>query len=324
MTGRARIAADVLQRSGLGPLLRRLPRRWPGVLVLNYHRILPAPGPRYDAGVWSATAEQFAAQLDLLEREHEVVPASEVGHHRERRGRRVAITFDDGYRDVHEIAWPLLRERGMPATVFVSSGLLDGLVAPWWDELAWLNGTARASREGLPPAPAHDWTALPVYGELDPASVETLLDRLSAEHGRPRLAPADTAGEWLRWDDVRDLHAGGIEIGAHTETHPVLSTLDADRQRAEVERSIERIADELGARPRLFAYPVGGRDCFDETSRRVVREAGIELAFSFYGGFGRRRAWDPFDVPRVSVCRDHETALFRALMTMPGTFGGRG
>lgn len=313
-----RLAADALQRSGVGPLLRRGPGGWRGVLVLNYHRIVPAEGLRFDRGVWSAAPEAFAAQLDILARSCEVVPAREAAAPLGRRGRRVALTFDDGYRDNHDIALPLLRERDMPATFFVTSGFVDRTDVAWWDDIAWLVA-------GDGPRSAEDECAirsqLDIAVRLSPAARDRQCEELAARAGRARLVPDATDGDWMTWDMVRALRAAGMDVGAHTVSHPVLATVDAAGQRHEIAASIRRIEEELGERPRLFAYPSGHRESFDTTTRDCVRELGVETAFSFYG---RRRGAaagsDALDVPRVAIGAGLDLVSFSARLTLPRMF----
>ncbi|MGB2710613.1 MAG: polysaccharide deacetylase family protein, partial [Conexibacter sp.] len=131
-------AAAALDARWLRALLARLPL-WRGVLVLNYHRVGDGSATPWDHTLWSATAEGFDAQLTFLARHAEVVgpddlPALAAG----RRGRRVLLTFDDGYRDNHEIAYPLLRRHGLQATFFLATGFLDRPHVAWWDEIAWM------------------------------------------------------------------------------------------------------------------------------------------------------------------------------------------
>jgi peptidoglycan/xylan/chitin deacetylase (PgdA/CDA1 family) len=105
----------------------------------------------------------------------------------------------------------------------------------------------------------------------------------------------------MTWDMARELHAAGMSIGGHTVTHPVLARLPAERQREEIEGCARRLREELGVAMRWFAYPVGARDTFTPLTQRLLRDCGVELAFSYYGGFARPSRWNPLDVPRVHV-----------------------
>ena len=155
--GRGERVASAIQRSGLGVILARVPM-WRGVLVLGYHRIgVPAPGA-YDTALWSATQDEFDRQLSFVKRSAEVVSGDDLpAALAARRGRHVALTFDDGYRDNHELAYPVLRAHGLPAVFFLATGFLDRPRLGWWDEIAWM--VRSSPHTELEPG---DWLSAPV------------------------------------------------------------------------------------------------------------------------------------------------------------------
>lgn len=330
--GRGETVASVVDRSGLAALLTHVPT-WHGVLVLGYHRIgAPLPGA-HDAALWSATADEFDRQLSFVERCAQVVSGDEVPAALEaRRGRHVVLTFDDGYRDNHEVAYPVLRAHGLPAVFFLATGFLDRPRVAWWDEIAWM---VRASpRRELEPG---EWLGGPValtgpgreaairalgsaYAGLDVANTGPFMDWLGRASGVGRADPAMAASTWMTWDMAREMRRGGMAFGAHTVEHPVLARCPAARQRVEIAGSVARIRDELGKAPTLLSYPIGARWAFDDTTRACAREAGITHAFSFYGGLQRPGRLDPLDIPRVFVGPSRSPARFRAAVTLPRQF----
>lgn len=324
-------AARALDRRPLGSLARRLPL-WHGLLVLNYHHVARRAEDVHDAALWSATPEALDEQLGFLAREFDVVGPAEARERPPRRGRRVLLTFDDGYRDNHELAFPLLRRHGLSAVFFLATGYLDDPRLPWWDEIADI--VAHATAASLPPdgwiaselalgPAARDATVaelVGVYKRLAPERTEPFLDWLGESSGSGRRA--GSARElWMTWEMAREMRDAGMGIGGHTVNHPVLARLDAGAQRAEIAGCRARLEQELGEPMRLFSYPVGLRDSFDERTRAALREEGAEVAFSFYGGFNRAAEWDPLDVRRVSVSAFVDPAEFRAIATMPRLFG---
>ncbi len=317
MRSRGTLAARALWRSGAARLLAR--REWDGVLTLTYHRVMPAPGPRHFTGVWSSTPEQFAAHLDQLTATCDVVDTASVSRLRDVRGRHVAITFDDGYRDVYDHAFPALLARRLPATLFLTTGVLDGTLVPWWDQIAWLHhgivGSARRRFGDLD-------EVIERYRRSHPSVAASVLDELAAASVRTPLTVAQIRDEWISWDMARELAGGGVAIEAHTVSHPVMSRLSSAEQLGEIAGSAERIAEEIGRRPRAFAYPVGQRDSFDERSRQAARRAGIREAYSLYGGpTTNARAWDPLDVRRIGIGLGTDDARLGALLALPEVFG---
>ncbi|MBF6619477.1 MAG: glycosyltransferase [Patulibacter sp.] len=315
-----RLAIWGLRRSGLRPaLLGRT--RWRGVLVLAYHRVLPAAEPGRYPGTWSATPEGFAEQIELLATHSDVVPLSAVPRLHDASGRHVAITFDDGYRDNHQWALPVLRAYDLPATVFVASGLVDGTAMPWWDELAWLYG-------GLGAAGTSRWPELEdavrdYWAAADRDAAQALIAEVATLSDRPRLTAADVRDEWMTWAMIREMQEAGVEIGAHTATHPLLAQLDPEAQRDEIAGNADRIAEQTGRRPTALAYPVGTRAAFDEQTKAAARAAGIETAYSLYGGPTTASAdrWDPYDIRRVGIEIRNGRDDLAALLALPQVFG---
>lgn len=300
----------VLRRSVAAALVRRLPT-WNGVLVLGYHRIGDHRRSPYDPDLYSATPEGFGAQLDLLAAAAEIVPPGAVAELSGARGRRVAITFDDGYRDNHEHALPALEARGIPAAFFIPTGFIDRPRIAWWDEIAWMATHATAAS-----VPAGRWLPAPValadgraaaaslvaaYKRMPAAEWDPFLDHVADTTGAGRASPAAAADVWMTWDMVRDMRARGMEIGGHTVDHPILARLDREEQQRQIEGCLRRLAEELGERPTLFTYPVGGADAFDRHSRDILAREGVRAAFALAGGHVRLPAADRLALPRAAI-----------------------
>jgi peptidoglycan/xylan/chitin deacetylase (PgdA/CDA1 family) len=287
---------------------------WRGVLVLNHHRIGDRARTPWDRAMFSASTEELDRQLGTLARLAEVIGPEELEQAmRAAPGRRVLITFDDGYRDNYELALPLLRAHGLTASFFLTSGFLDDPRAAWWDEIAWMVRHAGGARRGARnrndpdrPGPHHEAhqeariaTLLARYKAC--ADGEHFLAELARELGSGRCDTGAAESQWMTWEMARELRAAGMSIGGHTVTHPVLAHLSRERQREEIVGCAQRLREELGEPMRWFAYPVGARDTFTATTAELLRECSVELAFSYYGGFAGPSRWSPLDVPRVHV-----------------------
>ena len=332
MSKRARLGW-LLEQSRAGTLLRRL-GAWRGLLVLNYHRIGEASRSPFDRGVFSASPAELDQQLRLLKCHFDVIDPRELTDaFRRPRRRSVLITFDDGYRDNYELAFPILQSHGIAAAFFVCTGFLDQPGPSWWDEIAWM---ARGSRKRhLPPGrwltqpvllddPGRETairSLLAVYKLLPGDQTDAFLDFLGEAAGTGRLCREKAAGTWMTWDMVRELHSAGMTIGGHSVSHPILARLPAAEQQREVAECLRRLTTELGTEIDLFAYPVGSAESFDDTTRACLHSQGVRYAFSFRGGFWRGGHVDSFDVPRVAVSEPDGVLLFRALLALPQLFG---
>lgn len=335
MISKKKLAALLLGKSGLRALLAHFDP-WTGVLCLNYHRIGDCAQSLFDRQVWSATAADFDVQMRFLKDNFEIIEPEDLELLRpQQRGRHVVVTFDDGYRDNYEIAFPILKAHGIRATFFLSTGFLDAPRLAAWDEIAWM--VRRSPERGLP---ACNWFAHPVvfedphreravrtlvacYKQLPEEQVGDYLDFL-AEATRSGRFPQTQAGDsWMTWDMVRTLRAAGMRIGGHTVNHPNLAQLPQACQRQEIFACAERLKTELDVPMTLFSYPFGDQHTFNEETRACLRDQGVQFAFSFYGGFRdfrRPTPWDPYDIPRLSVEKSAGLDVFRAKTTLPHLF----
>lgn len=205
----------------------------------------------------------------------------------------VAITFDDGYRNNRTLAAPLLKKYQLPATFFITTGFIDGLIQPWW---------FRLRQAGL----------------KDVVSREAALKRMSADERERSLGelgiPPALPYPMLTWDDVRMLARDGHDIGAHTVTHVSLAHESPEIVAAEVERSIARIEEMTGIRPSLYSYPYGEPVHFTPALLRTVRDAGCIGAVTTVEGFNAAGT-DPFLMRRLNVTGNHSRIAFRALVS---------
>ena len=323
-------ASGLLAASGVLGLLERVPA-WRGVLVLNYHRIGDPASSFLDHGVFSATPEAFEAHVRHLARRTQVIRLEDLPACLARgRGRRVAVTFDDGYRDNYEHALPVLRRYGVHATFFLTTGFLDGPALAWWDETAWI--MRRATVDQVPPLD-HLPEGLDLRGpDARERAIETIAEtykRLPAEQAealmvrlRDRARAPEHSGPspWMSWDMAREIRDAGMGIGGHTVHHPVLANVDDARLASELGGCAERLRDELGVDMRMFAYPVGRPESYDARAVEQLRALGVRIACAFHGGFARPGHADLLQVPRATVSVDMSLATLRLRAALPQRF----
>jgi len=331
MKGKKAIAHSLLSRSGLRVLLAPT-IRWSGVLVFNYHRVGDSDGSTFDRGVWSTDAETFADQIRFCKSHLDMITPQDLSRAvASRRGRYGLITFDDGYRDNYDVAFPILKAEGVPATFFVATGFVGAPHVSWWDELAWMVRTSQRDGLELP-----DWlaarvdlesdreravaTLLRAYKRMPTGSTDRFLDAVAKATGSGRCEPEVGKDLWMTWDNLREMRAAGMTIGGHTVTHPVLAQAPLERQQQEIFGCSSRFAEEMGEPMRYFSYPIGGSETFDAITRDCLREVGVRYAFSYYGGFRRFADWDDYDVRRVGIAPCVTTDWFRSIVSLPRLF----
>lgn len=236
----------------------------------------------------------------------------------------LAITVDDGYRDFLTVALPIFRAYELPVTVYLISGFIDGQLWPWWDRLQWalqhsnkaFFDDATASNDLPSRLPlGSDAERLTAYSQLIAALVKlpnrervALMDRLpeTLAVDIPAAAPAEYAA--LTWDEVRRMQPQGIEFGAHTHTHPILTSLENEASiQAELAESKRRIEEELRSPATHFCYPNGD---FNETVVAAVKACGFLSATTVLSGYDSR-ATDPYLLRRHSLEMDLPDYYFR-------------
>jgi peptidoglycan/xylan/chitin deacetylase (PgdA/CDA1 family) len=301
------VGASLLRAAGAA-IGRFSPQR--SLAVVNYHRVLARPDPLLDTEPDVAT---FHWQMALLAECFNVMPLVEALRALDEGRlppRTVCITFDDGYRSVHDLALPILRKFNLPATVFVTSGFVGGVGNMWNDRIIHAvqslpAGALDLSDIGLGTYPLDSLEArvqtaqrLTEAGKyLPPHERDRLVTRLD------RMSGIDHDALMLTPDMLVALERNGMDIGAHTISHPILTSLDDDSALHEIATG-KRQLEALIRRPvRLFAYPNGkvGQD-FDARHVEMVRQAGFFAAFTTAAGaitgdqdrfqLPRSRPWD--------------------------------
>jgi peptidoglycan/xylan/chitin deacetylase (PgdA/CDA1 family) len=284
--------------------------------VLNYHRV----NDDDDAFFPSLPIAVFESHMAYLARSYRVLTIEELverlPHGRVPRN-AIAITFDDGYRDNLTHAAPILARHGLPATVFLTTGLIATSEIAWFDRLAL--AFKRTSVSSIQ-APWGDRIPLPDVATRLAALERTLdyLKRLPQDEFDRQLDALLTAlavndPSWgkelmLDWHDVKALIGLGFGIGAHTVHHPILSRVSLERARREIEGSRAAIASACGASPRAFAYPNGQPEDYTGAVQRLVREAGFTCALTTRFGLNTRHT--PVYELRRGGPWEHDVATF--------------
>lgn len=312
--GKREMLSLALTSPGIDSMLRLFPST-NRLLVLNYHRIGDSTANPYDPTVFSATEAEFTQHMEFISRYTEPVELSAIVNGTLRASRRrtlVHVTFDDGYLDNYELAYPILRRIGIPASFYLPTAFIGTGVVPWWDAIAWmLKHTKKRSLRLEYPHPlmldleSESWPrslteVLTLYKQPTMQDSDRFFRELEAalDFARPG---ADATRCFLNWDEARTMMAQGMSFGGHTHTHPILSQLTKDQQRDELSISRDAIARELGSAPLAIAYPVGMSSSFTRETETLAQELGYTAGFSFYGGVNALPIGNRYDIMRVAV-----------------------
>jgi peptidoglycan/xylan/chitin deacetylase (PgdA/CDA1 family) len=287
----------VAYRSGLLRVAAGLtePRRGPTAdgrfQILVYHRV----GATADRFHPATPVGVFERQMRYLQRNFNVLSLTALLQAVERRevpARAVAVTFDDGYEDLYRYVFPIIREHGVPITVFLATGFIDSERPMWNDAVAAaVRDTRSPALGGLPdcrPMPL----ATPAQREEAVARGLSVLkyrplrerDDLVAQILRSLKVPEYKGPRMLRWEQVKLMHAGGVEFGAHTVQHPILTRLAPTERWYEIFNSKRAIEERLQGPVTHFAYPNGTVRDFDDVTKALVQKAGFASAASMIFG----------------------------------------
>lgn len=316
---RGRTLAPLLKRalfhSGLLGLARLARQRVRGV-VLRYHALTDGVDDvLYAAPDICLPVEVFRLQMAFVKRAYSVVSLDELVDALERGAklppRALTITFDDGYADNHRLGLPVLRALELPATVYVATGSVSGGAPFWVGAVRALVLTATGpvleipGDEAIPlGAPAERGAAAKALSRaLVPLRAPERAELLAATATRAGVdLHAVLAGTMVTWDEIRELHATGWTIGAHTVTHSnvALATLeDAER---DILGSRDALAAAIGAPIHHFCYPnTGGQHrYFSPEVAGLLRRHGFRSATTSRPG-PLRPDTDRFQLPRLGV-----------------------
>ena len=294
--------AAALHWSGTARLLSAAAGWQSGPRVITYHQVVAdfAASAQDASPSMLISSRMLEQHLDWIGRRFRFVSLDEVASHLEsgRESAVAAVTFDDGYRDVYQHAYPLLKRKGIPSAVFVVTDLVGTSNLQLHDRLYLLLGRAHSASvparrpfgqvltalgARLPEvaqlgAAAGDAVALgrALLDRLSQAEVLGVCDSLEAELG-PSRGETPAALLPLTWEMLAEMHRGGVTIGSHTRTHALLTNEPPQRILDEAAGSRRELERRLGITVDHFAYPAGR---FDSCVVSAVAASGYRFGYT--------------------------------------------
>jgi len=297
------LAGDALALGGITAPSHRAK----GKLVLaTFHRVLPEPERAgYHLPGLCVTPRELDGYLEYFTTHFDVGTLRDQWR-RFRGGERterplLALTFDDGERDNYVHARPILARWGLKASFYIPVGHLDSQEPIWHDRLGF--ALLRAVEEGK----TKEASAI-LDGQLAAHTVQERIEATKSlspkERARlvERLEALAGAGvpEWaalMSWDEVRELHAEGHEIGCHSRHHPLLPQCEDAELEDETAGSKGDLEERIDAEVTTFCYPNG--DC-DARVAEATERAGYECAVTTRWGMNARTA-PAFELHRCDI-----------------------
>jgi peptidoglycan/xylan/chitin deacetylase (PgdA/CDA1 family) len=304
-----RLALHAMRACGMFSLSRHLSSNMARILM--YHNF-SGPGVHE---VGTLNVEGTRAQLEYLRRYFQVVPLCIIAERLslgKKSGKQfdkniVALTIDDGRLNCYEFLFPLLKEFQMPATFFVVSSFIRREDWIWTDKVLWLSGKANAPAELSPDKIDGFFRALNrVRPEVRNAQIESLAKSMNISiplEAPPQYAPCS-------WAQLREMADSGlVEIGSHTVTHPILSSITDEESWHELTESRRQLEEGLGREVRSFCFPNGMPGDYRESQVQQIQDAGYTCSVVAQFGLVNERT-NPYLMTRMGMGSKSESIEF--------------
>ncbi len=269
---------------------------------------------------FAISRDVFREHLSYLTKRYFIIPLSELIDYlksdKSLPANVVALTIDDGYLDAYEIAFPVLKEFGVPATVFVVTDFLDKKDWVWTDKMRYVFSRVEEREVSL------QFGDKKLEMNLNSANlrfqsaarVNDILKRMNEGDKKKNLnqiassfkveIPDLPTKEFapFSWQQAREMDKNNVAIESHTVTHPILTNINDEQLQTELTASRERLKSELERDANIFCYPNGN---YDERVRNAVDRSGYTSAVTTVEGFNEKGI-DLFSLKRFSAEFDME------------------
>jgi peptidoglycan/xylan/chitin deacetylase (PgdA/CDA1 family) len=286
--------------------------------ILTFHRVRPQLSGNFQPnGLLEITPEFLDEMLWALRAaDIDIIPIDQLSRRlaNPEARRFVVLTFDDGYRDNKEFAWPILKRHGAPFTFYVPSAFAEGEGELWWLALeeaiannnsveVTLDGHRRLFETVTDDGKSHAFSEINrhLMAIGTEAEFRTIVHELTTRYAIDMRARCREA--CMGWDEIAAMAADPLTtIGAHTITHPILTKLTDEEARAEMAGGASAIEVHLGQKPVHFSYPVGGPTAASTREFALAAAVGFATAVTTRPGVIFRDHLDYMTaLPRISV-----------------------
>ena len=306
-----KLSRKAICKAGLsGPLMRLSPA---GPLILLYHGVREnGAGDEFDRTGKHVEADRFRAQLELLQRHFRIVPLDDLVtrllNGESGRG-MLSITFDDGYVNNLEVAAPILHRMGLPATFFLATGFIGTGRWLWNDQIEAALGATRLEsvelaelngRVSLASQPERTKAVAGVKRALKKRPWQEAAARVAEIAGLLGLAHDKPFGHYsfMDWEQARGLTRLGMDVGAHTVNHAILSRVPLEEATGEILESRDRIRTQLGACSDIFCYPNGKQADYSPAVMDVCKQ---NFRAALAAEPGAARGEDRYEIRRFAL-----------------------
>jgi peptidoglycan/xylan/chitin deacetylase (PgdA/CDA1 family) len=285
------------------------------IKIFLFHRISPVRDHLWDP----IEPSHFEFIINFLNKKYTLVPLETTLLEPEKKHSKplASVVFDDGYKDFLNYSLPILKKYHCPASMYVVTDCVSKQLPPWTYILDYHFSESKKLKLNI------NNDLLPSHLRIN--SFSNVSERISfAKQFKPFLKtiPNDQRIELynqvteslddvkvhndliMNWTELKQIKAEGIEIGSHTQTHPLLAKIDSESDLIkEIKVSGEIIESQLGSFPLTLSYPIGS---YNETVKIIAKQSGYKFGLAVNQGFYDNNMQDVFEIPRTELYNESE------------------
>lgn len=237
--------------------------------ILCYHRVAD------EVNSWEHPAlkiDDFRWQIEYLSKNYNIMQLSaiidNILKNKPIMPNTVAITFDDGYIDNYNYAYPILKEYNAKATIFIATEAVDSKKMLWWDKVGYIQNHLKNKNYS---------DFIQELKNKQNCEREKIIEELAANNQLENDIKEASKNSYLTWEMINEMSKDVFEIGLHTHTHPIISKMEIQQFINEMNTSI-KILEENANHTNIFAYPNGKKDDYNKQSIDVLGKFNIKAA----------------------------------------------
>ena len=310
--------------------------------ILTYHRVCDISnieGYPFDIELISTDTENFSWQMEFIKKHYNPIHLSRIIDYLDEDIalplNPIVITFDDGFDDIYNNAFPILKRLDIPASLFMTTSFVEEEKTIWYERLAHfilktdykivisdLSFEIPASKDIS--VRRQYYSQLVEQLKLLPNSKRIkLIEELYENYNENYYATSKSVrslSRSLNWDQILELSKSIFEIGSHSLTHPVFTSLTDKDLRHELVDSKNILESKLALNIDAIAYPVGTLIAFDERVKAATSDSEYKLGLTYVEGRNNPKNLDRFALKRMHVDRDLPKDTFICKLAMPSIF----
>ncbi len=230
----------------------------------------------------------------------------------------MAITFDDGYGNFYDYAYPIIKKYVVPSTIFLVSDFIEKKAPLWTDRLEYAVNMSQDPRLKMDKEKITADIALRNYLKTLPEQEkEEKLKQIEKESGnflrdfsseRQVYAP-------LKSEQISEMGNNGVKFGCHTKSHPILTNVPIETAETEIRDSKNALCGKIRNLSNIFSYPNGQKKDFNETIENIAKKEGFRAALTTIPGFNNQSAFDLYALKRFSMDKTENFSEFLATIS---------